>query len=82
MSTRLQELTTEALTLPRDDRVKLAQRLWESIEDSSDEISAEEAERLAVREALRRNAEMSAGLVEGIPHEQVMAAARRAIGCS
>lgn len=81
MSTKLQDLTTEALTLPTDERIELARRLWDSIEEGWERLDSEESERLAVQEALRRDAEMSSGLVKGIPHEEVMAKARRTIGC-
>ena len=39
-------------------------------------------ERDAVREAIRRDQELSSGAVIGRTHEEVMLAARRAIGCA
>jgi hypothetical protein len=38
--------------------------------------------REAVREAMHREAELSSGAVTGRTHEEVMQAARRAIGCA
>ncbi|MGB8170632.1 MAG: addiction module protein [Chthoniobacteraceae bacterium] len=73
-----QQLTSEAMALPLAERVSLAQALWQSI----DAGMADTDEREAVREAIRRDAELSAGAVAGRTHEEVMAAARRAIGCA
>jgi len=71
-----QELTAEAMALPLADRVSLAQALWQSI----DAGLADSEEREAVREAVRRDQEISSGIVIGRTHEEVMQAARRAIG--
>jgi len=71
-----QELTAEAMALPLADRVSLAQALWQSI----DAGLADSEEREAVREAVRRDQELSSGNVIGRTHEEVMQAARRAIG--
>lgn len=72
-----QQLTTEAMSLPLSERVSLAQTLWQSIDT---DISDSE-ERDAVYEAVRRDQELSTGAVIGRTHEEVMQAARRAIGC-
>lgn len=71
-----QELTTEAMALPLSERVSLAQALWQSI----DAGLADTDEHDAVREAVRRDEELSSGTLVGRTHEEVMAAARRAIG--
>ena len=71
-----QELTAEAMALPLSERVSLAQALWQSI----DAGLAETDERDAVREGARRDKELSSGAAVGRTHEEVMAAARRAIG--
>jgi hypothetical protein len=55
MSTK--ELTTEAMALSLDDQISLAQALWESINASL----PEEAEDAAVRDAIRRDDELSSG---------------------
>jgi putative addiction module component (TIGR02574 family) len=72
-----QQLEQEAMALPLSERVSLAQALWESIDAGSADIDEE----AAVREAIRRDQELSSGDVAGRTHDQVMQAARRAIGC-
>jgi putative addiction module component (TIGR02574 family) len=72
-----QELTAEAMALPLSERVSLAQALWESI-DASLPDTAEDA---ALREAVRRDQELSSDSSLGRAHEDVMQAARRSIGC-
>ena len=72
-----EQLTTEAMALPLSERVSLAQALWQSIDASL----ADTDERDAMQEARRRDQELSSGAVAGRTHEEVMQAARRAIGC-
>jgi putative addiction module component (TIGR02574 family) len=72
-----QQLTAEAMALPLPERVSLAQALWQSI----DAGLADTEEGDAVREAIRRDEELSSGAVAGRTHDEVMQAARRAIGC-
>ena len=72
-----QELKREAMALPLSERVSLAQALWESINAGL----ADTDEQGALREAIRRDQELSSGVVVGRTHEQVMQAAHRAIGC-
>lgn len=71
-----QQLTTEAMALPLPERVSLVQTLWQSINDGL----ADTQERDAVREANRRDEELSSGAVAGRTHEDVMQAARRRSG--
>lgn len=71
-----QQRTAEAMALPLPERVSLAQSLWQSIDAGLSETD----EREAVREAIRRDLELSSGAVVGRTHEEVMQAARRAIG--
>jgi len=73
-----EQLTTEAMALPLSERVSLAQTLWQSI----DAGLADTEERDAVGEAMRRDQELTGGSVAGRTHEEVMQAARRAIGCA
>jgi hypothetical protein len=56
----------------------LAQELWQSIGAGLSNTD----EQMAVRDAVRRDQEISAGTVVGRTHEEVMQAARRAIGCA
>ncbi len=73
-----EEVALLAKSLPLRDRVALAQELWQQI----DHELLESNEDLAVKEALVRDAELESGKVVGRSHEDVMAAARRAIGCA
>ncbi len=73
-----QELTAEAMALPMAERVTLAQALWQSIHAGRPETSEAEM----IREARRRDEEMSSGKVAGRTHEEVMQAARRSLGCA
>lgn len=72
-----QQLTIEAMALPLPERVSLAQALWQSI----DAGLAETQERDAVQEAVRRDRELASGAMVGRTQEEVMQAARRALGC-
>jgi hypothetical protein len=65
----IQQLTTEAMALPISERVSLAQALWQSID-------------AGLAEAFRRDEELASGVVQGRTHEEVMRAARRAVGCA
>lgn len=67
-------LASQVLALPPEQRVELAQRLWNSVENQLDEDEA------FVAELERRSAEMEAGTVKTYSHEEVMQAARKAIG--
>jgi putative addiction module component (TIGR02574 family) len=73
-----QQLTTEVMALPLSERVMLAQELWQSIDAGLSNTD----EQMAVRDAIRRDQELSAGTVVGRTHEEVMQAARCAIGCA
>jgi putative addiction module component (TIGR02574 family) len=73
-----QQLTAAAMALPLAERVSLAQSLWQSIDAGLTETT----ESAALRDALRRDEELSSGTVQGRTHDEVMQAARRAIGCA
>lgn len=73
-----QQLITEAMSLPLSERVTLAQTLWQSIDAEVTEID----EQAALRESIQRDQELSSGSVASRTHEEVMQAARRAIGCA
>ena len=72
------QLLAEAMALPLSERVTLAQTLWQSIDAGLSDTE----EREAVQEAIQRDEELSSGAVVGRTHEEVMQAARRAIGCA
>ena len=65
------------MSLPLDERVSLAQALWESIDAGlKDTVEAD-----AVREAIRRDQELTTGEATARTREDVMQSARRAIRC-
>ena len=72
-----EELTEQLLALPLAERVRLAQALWQSIHDADANGFDAETYRLA----RNRAGELESGEVQGLTHEEVMRAARRAIGC-
>ena len=71
-----QEVIQQAMALPLEERIGLAEVLWQSI---SEGLPAGD-EREALNEAAKRDAELTSGSVVGRTHEEVMQAARRAIG--
>jgi putative addiction module component (TIGR02574 family) len=75
METR--QLTEQLMALPLAERVDLAEALWQSIGEGL--RAGEEQE--AITQARRRDAELASGSVSGRSHDEVMKAARRAIGC-
>ena len=66
------ELKRACLRLSAAERASLAHELLSSLES----LSEAEVEQLWVEEAIRRSAEIDAGLVETIPADQVIAEAR------
>jgi putative addiction module component (TIGR02574 family) len=74
------ELTAKVLALSLDDRVELAEALWQSIaEGAVSDPTAEEREALGL--AKSRDQELADGEVAGRTHHEVMEAARRALKC-
>ena len=71
MST-LTDVTKEALSLSIDERVVMAQKVWESIEH----FSSAEIEKAWMDEADRRWQEIETGKVQCQPADQVMKRAR------
>lgn len=69
------QLTRKALALPLNQRAKLAQKLWDSMErDLPDD---DEDTRAALALADRRMEELRSGKVKALTHEQVMERGRR-----
>lgn len=62
------QITNAALALPMEERVRLAQTLWVSI----DKDLAETSESAAVEESARRADELDRGTVQGRPHDGAM----------
>jgi hypothetical protein len=73
-----EQLIREAIDLPLRERLSLAQRLWESIEQGV--VDAEE--RQVVAEAVRRDEELTSGVAVGREHGEVMQATRQRLGCA
>ncbi len=66
------ELVAEAMALPIAERVSLAQALWESIDAGLPNTD----ESAAVKEAIKRNEELSSGKVIDCTLEEVRKAAQ------
>lgn len=66
-----QPLIEQAMALPLEERIVLAEALWQSI----DEGLRAGSERDAIAHAVQRDAELVSGNVAGCSHEQVMQAA-------
>jgi len=76
MSLTLDQITDEAMQLPAESRVLLADKLVESLD--SEEL--DEIRRLWAAEAIRRRDEIRSGRVKAIPGEQVLDEVRRLVG--
>jgi putative addiction module component (TIGR02574 family) len=70
------QLLTEALALPTEDRAHLAESLISSLDEDVEEVDPVELEREWLAEVARRSSEIDSGSVEPIPAEQVFRAAR------
>ena len=71
----LADLTKEALSLPVEDRVVLAQRVWDSIEH----FASADIEAAWLEEADRRWREIEEGKVQCQPAHEVMKRAREGL---
>ena len=60
----LDALISQAMALPTEERIELAQRLWDSVEAKLDDELFEEIQ--------RREAELDSGNVRTYSHEEVM----------
>ena len=74
----LKELTQEALALPLEERVALAESLLLTVPES-EPVWVDPA---VMEVAERRLRELESGQVRGIPAEEVLSRARAAIRCS
>jgi len=72
MSGPAREVESKAMRLPRRERARLAQRLISSLDQQVDA----DVDKLWLREAERRLAELKSGKVAGIPAEKVVSKAR------
>lgn len=69
MACTIEQLASEALQLDENDRAQLAHQLLVSLEPAVEDRA--EVEKAWIEEALRRDAEMESGEVEGISGEEV-----------
>jgi len=76
MSTTALKICVEALSLPRQNRLEIAERLLASVEDAK---ASTRAERLWKAEIRRRRKEIREGKAKLIPADEVMRNALRAI---
>ena len=67
----IDQIVPEALKLAPRDRARLAEALWESLEDPFF-LGSEQADDAARALAIQRNEELSSGAVAPISHEQLM----------
>ncbi len=76
--TSIAQLTSDALSLPVDDRIRLAQRLWESLQDSGN-IDSGDNDAKTLELAEQRDDELTSGSVKGISHADAIAKARKSV---
>jgi hypothetical protein len=74
MSLSVEEIAEEALSLPSEARVLLADRLVESL----DPVEDEKIRRLWAKEAVRRRDEVRSGRVKTIPGREALKRVRKA----
>ena len=79
MTPESQSILDDLLKLPLDQRVAVAQALWESIDDSAKEPQIDEEEAF-MQELMRRDAEMDAG-INVMTREEFMAAVHQERAC-
>ena len=72
MSSLIDELTRKARALPPEERIRLAEELLSSVQESDEEIEAAWAEEIE-----RRLEEVESGTAKLIPAEEVFAEIRR-----
>lgn len=72
----LDQLVEEALTLPNEDRAKLAERLVESLDPTDDAV----LQAVWGAEAMRRLDDVRRGRVESIPGEEALKRVRQSVG--
>jgi putative addiction module component (TIGR02574 family) len=76
MSPQLSQLTDQALALPEDERLILAEVLWASVEPSQGGLEVDDE---LIAEIDRREAEVASGAVKPIPYEQAMREIRESL---
>ncbi len=79
--TDIRQLTADALALPLEERLRLAQKLWASCPQSDSKGPETGDAREAIDIALERDRELEVGSVQAVSHEDVMQQARKSLGC-
>lgn len=72
----IDQIASEALRLPAEERALLAQSLWESLVDPF-QVPAVTADSEAVALAIERDRQLESGEVRPSTHEELMARLRR-----
>ena len=72
MANLIEELSSQARTLPPEDRVRLAEELLATVHESNDEVEAAWDQEIRIRIA-----DIDAGTAKLIPAEEVFAEVRR-----
>lgn len=79
MTQAAQDILKQALELAPDDRLTVAQTLWDSVApEQQPPISIDEE---FIAELERRDAEIESGAVTPLTHEELMASVRKALEC-
>ncbi len=76
---RKAQITQDALSVSAEDRIRLAQVLWNGVHSVPDEDQLRYKQE-TIEEALRHDAELESGRDPGIPHDEVMARLRKKFG--
>jgi hypothetical protein len=76
MSAELDQITTTALTLSREERGKLAERLLASLEGEEDLEDPEIVERAWIDEVKRRQERFIRGEIREVPADEALARVR------
>lgn len=75
-----QSLLDRLLALPANERIAVAQAVWDSLEVHERYCGTEDEEAF-IEELMRRDAELESGAVTPLTHEELMAAVRKDLEC-
>jgi hypothetical protein len=79
MSTRFEQLASDAMKLPVRDRVRLAQQLVATIDEDTETATEKEIEELWFAEAEPRPDELRSGSVQGVDAKDAFRNARESL---
>jgi hypothetical protein len=80
MSSQVEAVTEQLMALSPGERLEVALAVWVSLSDE-DRAAAFPPNAQALADIRRRDRELESGAASPRTHEEVMAAARRALGC-